>query len=182
MRYILTKMTDNEPFTPSENSLQFPQRSSGISRLPLSSSEQFSLFSNLDPELPNTSQQNTSNYSTNLSRRRAELFRSQRSTLKFNRSALKKGKRRRKKKRMRREKKQKESKKLTDLNNQNSDFTEIGNLAMQNLLNKGLGGQLNQIPSCGESGSELDVIYQNEVENVQQQVKVSNVNCSCRVF
>ena len=183
-------MSQEELFTPSESSLQFPTRMSGISRQQMNFSRDESVLKLLETETSGLQgeMRDSSHFLSRVSNSKADLFRSQRDTIKLRRRGMK---RKRKRERQRRPKKGVKMRaresglsvtELTKLINQNSDFTEIGNLALRNLVTNNLGQGLNQIESCGEGESEKEVLFENKVDNVQQQIKVSNVNCSCRVF
>lgn len=85
-----------------------------------------------------------------------------------------------------RRKKQKKSKKrfnekkLSELIGQNSDFTEIGSVALRELITNNVTNKLHE--QDVEDDSEEEVIYQNNINKIEQKINVSNMNCSCRVF
>jgi hypothetical protein len=173
-------MIEEEQNNPSEISLQFPQRISRISSNRQRSTNNESLMRTLENLSNQRQYQSQSRLNSSHFQSRNNITYSDAGTIK------RKRKNRKKKEKKQRQKKRLTSrtnkKKLTDVLGQNSDFTEIGNIALNDLLNKNLTKPLDDIESCNENGSEDEVNYVNNINTVKQKVKVSNVNCSCRVF
>ena len=173
-------MIEKEQTNPSEISLQFPNRFSRISRdIPRNTSNQFDMETiNQLLDVDQTKREFLTQ--SRISNSKIDPLFSNKSTVRIN---GRNKKRRRFRGRKKKHKKSAfDSKKFSDLFTKNSDFTEIGNLALQELLKNNVSHKLDEIYSCKESESEDEVVYRNHIGTVEQKIKVSNTNCSCRVF
>ena len=164
----------------SEISLQIPQRISRITTNRRTTNNDESLLRALEylSNQPNGPADSTLN--SRHSRNRNNLSYSNASTIKRKRKHLRK--RKRKLNNKKRLNPRSHDKNLIELIGKTSDFTEIGNIALNDLLRNNLSSKLHDIESCNESEQHDEVQHINNIQNIEQKVKVSNVNCSCRVF
>ena len=164
----------------SKISLKLPNRISGITRHEQRLTNNDSIKETLEQLRIQNQSKNDFNSNSQISSSQNRICLSNQSTLRLKRRN--KNRRQFKRKKKKRKKSAFDSNQITKLINEKSNFSEIGNLCLQELLKNNLTHKLDELYSCKEEETEDEVVHTNNIGTVKQQIKISNTNCSCRIF